>query len=873
MREGDTVYQIAIVGSGPAGLSAAARAAGYDARAAEGAAPTHILLEAFGTFAKTIHRYQKGKFVMDEPGFLDLRSPLRFRSGQRETILDNWQKDIGAARINVRYGAEVLGISGQRGDFVLRLGNGDAVRARHVVLAIGTEGNPQKLGVPGEDDGLVQYQLDDPEEYRNETIMVVGAGDSAIENALGLARQNQVLIINRRDEFSRAKEGNLNAILAAINNKAVDLHCHYASSIKAIEPRADDGLAVVQLATPGGIKPIRCHRVIARLGGVPPRRFVESCGVKFPSERRDALPELSPRYESNVPGLFIVGSLAGYPLIKQAMNQGQDVVDSIHGVAVEPVDHALLALQFAALPYAAGVEEILALYQSRIPMFRRMNALAFRELVIESRVLIGVQGDDALAEAQAKLDAAIAARRKVQLGRQQERLAALRQDGQTPDAADLAPPPEPTATVLHRAGDTLFKNGDYSNTFYTIVEGTVSIRSADGSKTFELGPGQFFGEMSLISGRPRRGSASIGAETILIETPRRFMLKLMNSNDEVRAGIDWVFVVRALQQHFAPALPMSELREIAQRVGVHAFAAGENLYQEGDSGDCLHLIRSGTVALFRQSAGGRVAVGHLHSGQIAGQLALMGDPLRRETACAAVPVETISLRSAEFLALLKKDPGRVNSLRATTTRQLQQVSLLAAQPEAGHVVSFLMREGLGEATNAIIIDQTLCVGCDHCETACAETHGGRSRLDRGSGASYAAVRVPISCRHCEHPHCMKDCPVDAIHRAVSGAVFIDQSCIGCGNCESNCPYSAIRMEYDAPAKPGLWSWLLFGAGAGPGEDQAAHPDASAKAKGKKAVKCDACMDLPGGPACVRACPTGAAVRIGPERFNELIEKR
>jgi Fe-S-cluster-containing hydrogenase component 2 len=35
---------------------------------------------------------------------------------------------------------------------------------------------------------------------------------------------------------------------------------------------------------------------------------------------------------------------------------------------------------------------------------------------------------------------------------------------------------------------------------------------------------------------------------------------------------------------------------------------------------------------------------------------------------------------------------------------------------------------------------------------------------------------------------------------------------------------------------------------------------------KKAVKCDMCKDLPGGPACVRACPTGAAIRVSPERF-------
>jgi Fe-S-cluster-containing hydrogenase component 2 len=37
------------------------------------------------------------------------------------------------------------------------------------------------------------------------------------------------------------------------------------------------------------------------------------------------------------------------------------------------------------------------------------------------------------------------------------------------------------------------------------------------------------------------------------------------------------------------------------------------------------------------------------------------------------------------------------------------------------------------------------------------------------------------------------------------------------------------------------------------------------------VKCDMCKDLDGGPACVRACPTGAALRLNPEQFVDLIK--
>lgn len=871
-------YQVAIIGSGPAGLSAAGRAAEHDQAAREqdpNHEPTHILLEEFEAHAKTIHRYQKGKHVMAEPNFLDLRSPIRFRAGTREAILDWWKRGLEENQVNIRYNAEVTGIEGERGAFSISLKDGAVIHAENVILSIGTAGNPRKLGVPGEGPELVQYQLDDPDAYRDETVIVVGAGDAAIENALGLSRQNRVYIVNRRDEFARAKEGNLNAVLAAINDPDLDFSCFYETNVKAVEPPESKGeMGAIVLDTPDGEQRVPCHRIIARLGSVPPRKFVEKCGVAFPDERPTALPELSSRYESNVPGLYIIGALGGYPLIKQAMNQGYDVVEYIRGNDVKPVDYELLKLQFAGLPYMADPEEILDLYQQRLPMFRRMNALQFREFILESRVIASVPNEDARREAEAKARSVEEERWQQLVKRHEAHLAELQQSGETITESDRAMPDPPQATRIVREGDVVYQDGEYTNTFYTIAEGEVQLQYEKDGPTYTLKAGQFFGEMSLISGRPRSGSAVIGPETILIETPRRMMVKVMNSNDEVREGIDWMFIVRALQKHFAPDLAITELRKIARNAELHQYGTGDTIYTEGDPGDCLHLIRSGTVTLSRELDGKPIVVDHLQSGRMFGQMALMGDPTRRETAAAAVKTETITLRSPEFLALLEKDPQRINDIQMETRNQLKLETMLESMPEGGSIVSFLMAEGLGEATNAMIIDEDLCVGCDNCEKACADTHGGISRLDRKSGAAYASVQVPISCRHCEHPHCMKDCPVDAIHRTASGEVFIDNSCIGCGNCETNCPYDAIHMAPDKPRESNILSWLLFGLGTGPGEEMSEEEKKTAKEEtGYKAVKCDGCKDLKGGPACVRACPTGAAIRIGPERFPELIMNR
>ena len=830
-------------------MSAAARAARLDTESGA-AAPTHILLEGFNLPAKTIQRYQKGKHVMAEPGFLDLRSDIEFEAGSREHILDKWQAGLQAAGVNILFGAEVTKIAGSKGNFTIELGSGESLTAESIILSIGLEGNPRKLGVDGEDHPRVQYQLDDPKEYNDERIIVVGAGDAAIENALALAEQNEVWILNRRDEFSRAKEGNLNGILAAISDPNQRLHCYYSTSVGGLILGGDAGTTLVAtLNTPEGEVTLDCDRIIARLGAIPPRRFVESCGIQFPNEKRDAKPELSRHYESNVPGLYVIGSLAGYPLIKQAMNQGYDVVEFIGGNFIQPADHPLLEYQFNGLPYEREVDDLVERFQSLIPMFRELNSLAFRELVIESNVIVSYPNGAEFEEASKKAQALEA------------RLSQMEK--------------KPRMTRVIREGDVIYEPGEFGTSFYTIVDGEVRLERESDGVTLDttLSRGEYFGEMSLLSGRPRLERAIAGASCIVVESPRRTMVKLMNSNDTVREGIEWIFIVRELQTQFAPQASTADLRDISARVQVHNYKAGETIFSEGERGDSLHVIRSGGVALSRMIDGEQVIVAQARGGKRIGEMALMGDPTRRETARAAVAVETIEVHRNEFIELVRDDRDQIKKLQDAVSQQVTDNARMAVRPESGSMMDFLMDEGLGEATNVLIIDESLCIGCDNCETACAETHGGISRLDRDAGSTFANVHIPTACRHCEQPHCMKDCPPNAIRRAETGEVYINADCIGCGNCEQNCPYDVIQMKYDAPAKPGLLQWMLFGAGHGPGEDPHGKPSEAAAKKGKKATKCDACVNQKAGPACVNACPTGAAMRIGPAQYIDLVEER
>jgi Fe-S-cluster-containing hydrogenase component 2 len=119
--------------------------------------------------------------------------------------------------------------------------------------------------------------------------------------------------------------------------------------------------------------------------------------------------------------------------------------------------------------------------------------------------------------------------------------------------------------------------------------------------------------------------------------------------------------------------------------------------------------------------------------------------------------------------------------------------------------------------------------------------------------------VATSCRSCTDAHCMVGCPVDSIHRGKHLQIVIEDHCIGCGLCASNCPYGSIfmvpnqRKIIEAPDPENLEHTIRIG-----------QP---------KAATCDLC-DVEGKndkpqPQCVASCPHDAAFRMSGE---ELMHK-
>jgi CRP-like cAMP-binding protein/thioredoxin reductase/Fe-S-cluster-containing hydrogenase component 2 len=811
-----THFKIAIVGSGPAGLSAAVHAARKGV--------PHVLLERTDHINDTIFKYQKHKLVMATPVELPAQEGLElpFKEESREEVIESWTKAAAEAKVNLRFSAEVYAIKGAEGQFEIALTGGETITAEYVILAIGVQGNLNQLTIPGVDamhprggHHMVQYQLDDPEEYQAERIAVIGVGDAGIENALALAANNEIYLINTSDEFPRAKPANRALVMAAAEKDPEEAgSINHVKNVKteAIEPgqlvlRGNDGAAVS----------IACDRIIARIGAQPPSRFLERCDIKT-----SGLPPVSETYESTqIKGLYIIGALSGYPLIKNCLNQGFEVVECILSTPVPPADEPLIQKKLipeivrALDPTKSTITgaELIEHIRSRAPMFSTLEPVQIREFLIHAE--------------------------------------------------------------LHylQPGAVVFRRGDATDSLYTVLEGEVGIRinPDNPDEMVRLVQGHFFGEMGLISGRKRTATVVATKPVLLFEVERNTILKLERSQASVKKAIEEAAVIRQIKTFLAPHIEDDLLSEVVATAQIVSKDRDEVLIQEGAENDnSVYLLRKGSVTVSKKVGNREVVLNYVAAGNYVGEMTLLSHQPRAATVTAASATEAIRIDGAVFRKLLDRDPELRTRVEEEYEKRVKDREIMRRNAEAGDLITFLVREGMGEGTDVLLIDESLCVRCDNCEKACAETHHGISRLDREAGPTFAMVHVPTSCRHCEDPHCMTDCPPDAIHRAANGEVYIEDTCIGCGNCKNYCPYGVIQMAAPAPEKSplSLWNWMLWGTGAGPGEDKS---EAGMKARigAAHAVKCDMCKGL-AGPACVRACPTGAAIRVNPAQFIEVM---
>ncbi len=385
----------------------------------------------------------------------------------------------------------------------------------------------------------------------------------------------------------------------------------------------------------------------------------------------------------------------------------------------------------------------------------------------------------------------------------------------------------------------------------------------NGRDTADIGPGSLFGELAALGRTPRAATVICSEDAEMLEIRWQGLRELRRFDAGWRRQIDKNYRKNALKAHLQDTplfagLDAETLQKVAdetlfetygsfdwsasfQRTGAQDRLRQEPvIVREGEYQDGVLLIRAGFARVSVTQGAGERTLTYLSAGDAFGL-----SELHRSWKGANIPTET-SLRAVGYVDALRV-PTRVLEELVFPKLTSPPPSLLAfaARPLAeDSMQEWVIEERFVNGTMAMVIDMDKCVRCDDCVRACASTHDGNPRFVR-HGKIHDHWMVANACMHCADPVCMIGCPTGAIHRSLAGGAVVinDDSCIGCGTCANSCPYNNIRLV-EIRDLDGL-----------PVQDEATGTPI------RKATKCDLCAGLPGGPACARACPTGALQRV------------
>jgi len=267
------IVDVAIVGAGPAGLSASLRAVEKGL--------SYVTLEA-EEFGGTVAKYPRQKLVMTSPVDFPIYGKFKKLEIGKEELLEFWRKAAGKAGLTINERERVENIRKEPdGAFTIETIKG-RYRALVVIVAIGRRGSPRKLEIQGEELPKVMYSLIHAEAYTDKHILVVGGGDSAVEAAMGLAYQkgNRVTLSYRKDVFSRLKERNNQRIRECM--RAGKIQVVFNSQPTEIRDRS----VILQVA--GGTRELPNDYVWVFAGGTPPNAFLDKIGVRLGQQELSA---------------------------------------------------------------------------------------------------------------------------------------------------------------------------------------------------------------------------------------------------------------------------------------------------------------------------------------------------------------------------------------------------------------------------------------------------------------------------------------------------------------------------------------------------------------------------------------------------------
>jgi Fe-S-cluster-containing hydrogenase component 2/CRP-like cAMP-binding protein len=412
----------------------------------------------------------------------------------------------------------------------------------------------------------------------------------------------------------------------------------------------------------------------------------------------------------------------------------------------------------------------------------------------------------------------------------------------------------------------------------TLATGSDTANSSNATKIYRGAEDVILGEMACLNRYPRTATVVAVEESEVIEIGSN-VLYMLQRNGASRKVLNEAYRRHALNTDLSRipicrTLSPEEVRSLAQRVDLMSVEPGQPIFKEGDPGDDVFMVRLGYVKVSRMQGMRDQVVNYIGPGNLDGNIGVFGEvavlsklyqnQLGDEFAALNYP---IGLRTSSCTALdhveLVRIPGELIKEIAESNEEFRKVLVDRAETllrrdinrdvSDNSMKANFVAQGLYNAQSLLVLDLESCTRCDECSKACADAHDGETRLVR-DGLRFENFLVATSCRSCTDPYCLVGCPVNAIFREGDKEIVIEDHCIGCGQCATNCPYGNITMY---------------------GHEDGYRQEGERKIPviRQRATTCDQCKSIGGTPRCVYACPHEAAFRMSGEQLTTLVAER
>lgn len=408
-----------------------------------------------------------------------------------------------------------------------------------------------------------------------------------------------------------------------------------------------------------------------------------------------------------------------------------------------------------------------------------------------------------------------------------------------------------------------------------LATGSDSRIAPDANKLYRGVEDVILGEMACLNRYPRTATVVAVEDSEVIEIGSN-VLYMLQRNQASRKVLNEAYRRHALNSDLE-RLPIfksftrEEAKKIAAGVELMSVEPGQPIFREGEAGEDIFLVRLGYVKVSRRQGMREQVVNYIGPGSLDGNIGVFGevaalsklyatelaDDLRqlnyrpgiRTSSCTALDhVELVRISASQLREIAESNPAFKQTL-IERTRQLLEWDSQRDTSENAAKANFVA-QGLYNAQSLLVMDLESCTRCDECTKACADAHGGETRLVR-EGLRYEQFLIATSCRSCTDPYCLVGCPVNAIFREGDKEIVIEDHCIGCGQCANNCPYGNITMY---------------------GHQEGVRNDGNRKIPiiRQKATTCDQCKSIGGTPRCVYSCPHDAAFRMSGEQLKQAV---